>query len=401
MRELHADGLDVPAGRMIDVASALDHIEIGRRPDFYYALRGLLVHRRQDLPIFDEMFRAFWREPRRRPPNELRAMGRQRSLGAPEVVLTGTAPEEAAGQGSANDDVRAGQITAASYSALDALRAKDFAEFSDDELRDARRILSAMKWDLGQRRTWRRRRNEGREPDLRRLARENMRYGGEPLRIPRRGRTSRPRPLVIIADVSGSMERYARMLLHFIYSVAGGDVGQSFQGRRRVEAFVFATRFTRITGEIARHGVREAAIVARQVPDWGGGTRIGEAVRAFNVHWARRVVSRGAIVLLISDGWDRGDPEVLGREMARLQRSCRRLIWLNPLLGAPGYQPLTRGMQAALGFVDDFLPAHNIDSLEALASHLNRLSGRARGGPKGPPYNRASTRPDILPSTPP
>jgi uncharacterized protein with von Willebrand factor type A (vWA) domain len=365
---------------MIDVASALDHIEIGNRSDFYYALRGLLVHRRQDLPIFDEMFRAFWREQRRRPPNELRAMGRQRSLGRPEVVLTGTAPEETAGQGAANDDVRAGQITATSYSAQDALRAKDFAEFTDDELREARRIVSTMKWDLGRRRTWRRRRHEGRQPDLRRVARENMRYGGEPLRIPVRGRTSRPRPLVIIADVSGSMERYARMLLHFIYSVTGDDGGRPFPpsreataGRRRVEAFVFATRFTRITGEIARHGVREAASVARHVPDWGGGTRIGEAVRAFNVHWARRVVSRGAIVLLISDGWDRGDPEVLGREMARLQRSCRRLIWLNPLLGAPGYQPLTRGMQAALGYIDDFLPAHNIDSLEALAAHLNRV----------------------------
>jgi uncharacterized protein with von Willebrand factor type A (vWA) domain len=296
-------------------------------------------------------------------------MGRQRSLGRPEVVLTGTAPEAGVDEGAANHDVRAGQIAATSYSAQDALRVKDFAEFTDDELREARRIVSEMRWDLGRRRTWRRRRKEGREPDLRRVARENMRYGGEPLRIPTRGRTSRPRPLVIIADVSGSMERYARMLLHFIYSVAGGDAGQ-----RRVEAFVFATRFTRITGEIARHGVREAATVARHVPDWGGGTRIGEAVRAFNVHWARRVVSRGAIVLLISDGWDRGDPEVLGREMARLQRSCRRLIWLNPLLGAPGYQPLTRGMQAALGYVDDFLPAHNIDSLETLAAHLNRVS---------------------------
>ena len=381
-RLLHTAGLDVPAGRMIDVASALDHIDIGRRADFYFALRGLLVHRRQDLPVFDEMFRAFWREPRRRPPGDLRAMGRQRSLGPPEVVLTGTAPEEAAGQGPANDDVRAGQITATSYSAQDALRAKDFAEFTDDELREARRIVSSMKWDLGRRRTWRRRRNEGREPDLRRAARENMRYGGEPLRIPTRGRTSRPRPLVIIADVSGSMERYSRMLLHFVYSVAGNDVRRPFQGRRRVEAFVFATRFTRITGEIARHGVREAAIVARHVPDWGGGTRIGEAVRAFNVHWARRVVSRGAIVLLISDGWDRGDPEVLGREMARLQRSCRRLIWLNPLLGAPGYQPLTRGMQAALDFIDDFMPAHNLNSLEALAAHLNGVSLRTRGGPR-------------------
>jgi uncharacterized protein with von Willebrand factor type A (vWA) domain len=373
-RLLHAAGLDVPAGRMIDVAGALDHIDIGRRTDFYFALRTLLVHRRQDLPTFDELFRAFWREPRQRPPNDLRAMGRQRSLGRPDVVLTGAPPEEASPNTHAHDDLQAGQIAATSYSAQDALRAKDFADFTDDELREARRIVSAMKWDLGRRRTWRRRRNEGREPDLRRLARTNIRYGAEPLRIPARGRTSKPRPLVIIADVSGSMERYARMLLHFIYSVAGHDVGRPSQGRqRRVEAFVFATRFTRITGEMARHGVREAAIVARHVPDWGGGTRIGEAVRAFNVHWARRVVSRGAIVLLISDGWDRGDPGVLGREMARLQRSCRRLIWLNPLLGAPGYQPLTRGMQAAFDYIDDFLPAHNIDSLEALAAHLNAV----------------------------
>jgi len=367
-RLLHAAGLGVPAGRMIDVASALDHIDIGHRTDFYFALRGLLVHRRQDLPVFDEMFRAFWREPRQRPPDNLRAMGRQRSLGRPEVVLTGTAPDDEARDLPETDRVRPAQIAATSYSAQDALRAKDFAAFTDDELREARRIVAAMRWDLGRRRTWRRRRNEGREPDLRRVARENIRYGGEPLRVPTRGRTSKPRPLVIIADVSGSMERYARMLLHFIYSVA--------EGERRVEAFVFATRFTRITGEIARHGVRDAPLVARHVPDWGGGTRIGDAVRTFNIQWARRVVSRGAIVLLISDGWDRGDPDMLGREMARLQRSCRRLIWLNPLLGAHGYQPLTRGMQAALRFVDDFLPAHNLTSLESLAAHLKAVSTR-------------------------
>jgi uncharacterized protein with von Willebrand factor type A (vWA) domain len=374
-RILHDAGVDVPAGRMIDVAMALDHIDLARRTDFYFGLRTLLVHRRQDLPIFDEVFRLFWREPRQRPPNDLRAMGRQRSLGRPEVVLTGTAPEAASGE-HPTTDAQAAQIAATSYSAQGALRAKDFAEFTDDELSEARRIMSEMQWDLGRRRTWRRRRNEGREPDLRRVARENIRYGGEPLRVPTRGRTSKPRPLVIIADVSGSMERYARMLLHFIYSVAGGEVGRPVQGRGRIEAFVFATRFTRITGEIARHGVREASVVARHVPDWGGGTRIGEAVRAFNVQWARRVVSRGAIVLLISDGWDRGEPELLAREMARLQRSCRRLIWLNPLLGAPGYQPLTRGMQAALRYIDDFLPAHNINSLEALAEHLEGISDR-------------------------
>jgi len=367
-RLLHAAGLDVQAGRMIDVAGALDHIDIGRRADFYYALRALLVHRPQDLPVFDEAFQAFWREPRRRSPHGLRAMGRQRTLGRPEVVVTAGRDQAGPIDAPARDDVRAARIAALSYSASEVLRAKDFAEFTDDEMRQAAKIIASLRWDLGRRRSWRRRQGGGRDVDLRRLVRANMRYGGEPLRIPTRGRTTRPRPLVIIADVSGSMERYARMLLHFIHGLAGGA--------RRVEAFVFATRFTRITREIARRGARAAPNVPARVPDWGGGTRIGEAVRTFNVEWARRVLSHGAIVLLVSDGWDRGDPQLLAREMARLQRSCRRLIWLNPLIAAPGYEPVTRGMQAALPFVDDFLPADNFDSLEALAAHLNRLGAR-------------------------
>jgi uncharacterized protein with von Willebrand factor type A (vWA) domain len=156
------------------------------------------------------------------------------------------------------------------------------------------------------------------------------------------------------------------MLLHFMHGVAG-DLD-------RVEAFVFATRLTRITRELALPGPRRSlAPVTRCVPDWAGGTRIGEALRTFNVRWARRVMGHGPVVLLISDGWDRGDPGLLTREMSRLQRSCHRLIWLNPLLGSADYQPLTRGMQAALPFVDDFLPAHNLDSFEALADHLKRL----------------------------
>jgi uncharacterized protein len=367
-RLLQSAGLDVHAGRMIDVASALDHIDIGRRADFHQTLRTLLVHRPQDLPVFDEMFRAFWREPSAGRAGTLRAMGRQKSLGPTEAVLTGGLPAAPSDESPVRDDVHAARIAVDSYSARDALRAKDFAEFTDDELRQAREIIAAMQWRLGSRRTWRRRRDEGREIDFRHVLRENMPFGGEPLQIPRRGRMRKPRPLAIIADVSGSMERYARMLLHFIHTVA--------EGERRVEAFVFATRFTRLTREIARHGVGFVANIPSQVPDWGGGTRIGEAIRTFNVQWRRRVLPAGAIVLLISDGWDRGEPELLAREMARLQRSCRRLIWLNPLLGAPGYQPMTRGMRAALPFVDDFLPAHNLDSLEALAAHLSAVSDR-------------------------
>ena len=165
------------------------------------------------------------------------------------------------------------------------------------------------------------------------------------------------------------MERYTRMLLHFMDGLAGR--------REHTEAFVFATRLTRITRELAaRSRRRPVPAISRLVPDWSGGTRIGDALRTFNTQWARRVMRRAPVVLLISDGWDRGEPEPLAREMSRLQRTSRRLIWLNPLLGSAEYRPLTRGMQAALPFVDDFLPVHNLASLESLAEHLNRLPVR-------------------------
>jgi len=184
--------------------------------------------------------------------------------------------------------------------------------------------------------------------------------------VPSRSRLFKRRPLLLLCDVSGSMERYARMLLTFTHGLVGKW--------RQVDVFVFATRLTRLTHEIDRQ-VPSSAIprIPQNVSDWGGGTKIGEALRAFNVTWARRVMSHDPVVLLISDGWDRGEPHVLTREIRRLQRSCHRLIWLNPLLGSPDYQPLTRGMQAALPFVDDFLPVHNLESLDALARHLNRL----------------------------
>jgi hypothetical protein len=256
-----------------------------------------------------------------------------------------------------------------SYGAHDVSRVKDFAEFTDEELRRGEAVIAQLAWDLGTRRTRRWEPSHRGAPDLRRIVRRNIRYGGEPLSVPARHRASKRRPLVVICDVSGSMERYARMMLHFIFGVTGHT------GGARAETFLFATRLTRVTHQMTHHRTANAVLsVPRRVPDWGGGTRIGEALRAFNVRWARRVLAHGPVVLLISDGWDRGEPELLRQEMSRLHRSCYRLIWLNPLLGAAGYQPLTRGMQAALPFVDDFLPVHNLTSLEMLASHLSRLS---------------------------
>jgi uncharacterized protein len=194
---------------------------------------------------------------------------------------------------------------------------------------------------------------------------------GDLVDLPRRTRRERPRLLVLLGDASGSMERYSRVLTHFVYGLA--------QSATRVEVFLFATRLTRITPHlIARRGSRALTRLAREVQDWGGGTRIGEALRAFNTHWARRVVRNGPIVLIVSDGWDRGDPALLNQELARVRRSCRRLIWLNPLLGSAQYEPLTRGMQAALRHVDDFLPAHDLVSLEQLADHLRALPARTR-----------------------
>jgi uncharacterized protein with von Willebrand factor type A (vWA) domain len=211
-----------------------------------------------------------------------------------------------------------------------------------------------------------------------------------PLDLRHRRRKERMRPLVLICDISGSMDRYSRLLLRFVHALE--------HGLENVEVFVFSTRLTRITRELRRRDVDDAiAEVVKSVNDWSGGTRIGEAIKMFNYRWSRRVIRSGATVVMISDGWDRGDPELLAKEMARLQRSCRRLIWLNPLLGAPGYQPLTQGIRAALPFVDDFLPIHNLQSLEALALLLSDMQDQ-------PPVRSqraiSGQGPDKLPSQP-
>jgi uncharacterized protein len=202
--------------------------------------------------------------------------------------------------------------------------------------------------------------------------RRNLKYGGHVLDWSLREPQLKPRPVVVLADISGSMERYTRLLLHFLYTLARG-LGQP------VQTFVFSTRLTPISRPLKHKDIdRALREVSQTVKDWSGGTRIGDALKEFNFKWGRRVLGRGAVVLIISDGWDRGDPDLAAREMARLQRSCYRLIWLNPLLGSPAYQPLTRGMQAALPYVDDFLPVHNLASLEDLAEHLAALDDKRR-----------------------
>ena len=363
-------GLDAQAGRMLDVAEALAHVDIGQRADFYYTLQTLLVRRAQDLPVFDEAFRVFWRPPRgERTTRDLRALGERRRFAPPEVDVPPSSPSDRTAAGHEDPLLRVEQVEALSYSARRVSRTKDFATFTDAEIAQARAAIASLDWELGTRISRRWHTGTGTAIDIRRAVRHNLRFGGELMTLPRRTRRVRTRPLVLLCDVSGSMERYSRMLLHFVHALAS-----RFD---RVETFVFSTTLTRITRRLVRRGVDDVIpTLPRHVPDWAGGTRIGEMLRQFNTDWARRVLGHGPVVLLISDGWDRGAPERLGAEMARLQRSCHRLIWLNPLLGSPRYRPLTRGMQAALPWIDDFMPVHNLASLDQLAAHLSRLPAR-------------------------
>ncbi|MBI3049524.1 MAG: VWA domain-containing protein [Acidobacteria bacterium] len=360
-RVLRAAGLDVHHGRMLDALRAIERLGVRSRTDVRVALRCLLVHRHEDLARFDHAFDLFFRA--RAAPSgglPLFSLGERPRVGANPVA--GTAVSIEMENRDAGDSREAPRAVGA-YSAVEVLRTKDFADFTPAEIDRARALLARLPWQLGVRRTRRWRRTPAGAIDLRRILRRNVLRGGELLDLPRRRRRQLPRPFVLIADVSGSMDRYSRMLLHFLYGLS--------EHSRHVESFVFATRLTRVTRRLAGGGGAPAIErLMREVKDWGGGTRIGDALRTFNTRWARRVMRHGPVVLIVSDGWDRGDPLRLRAEVARLHRQCRRLIWLNPLLGSSSYEPLTRGMQAALRQVDDFLPAHNLASLEQLAEYL-------------------------------
>ncbi|MGH2448593.1 MAG: vWA domain-containing protein [Chloroflexota bacterium] len=330
-------------------------------------MRCLLVSRHEDFPVFDAAFDLFWRDrshPLAEPgfPSEQLA----RSLQGSRAGAAGIERGEAGGDASGTDG------TVPLYSAAEALRRRDFATLSEAEIAAAKRAMAEMRWDIATRRARRRRPSRrGSGLDMRRTLRQSLRYGGELVELSRRGPKRKRRRLVLICDISGSMDLYTQLLLHFLHSLE-----RSF---RQTEVFVFGTRLTRLTRALRRRDPNVAiAEASRQVEDWAGGTRIGESLSAFNRQWARRVLGHGDIVVIISDGWDRGEPGVLEREMARLRRGSYRLLWLNPLLGARGYRPLTRGMQAALPYIDDFLPVHNLDSLADLARVLDRLQEGGR-----------------------
>jgi uncharacterized protein with von Willebrand factor type A (vWA) domain len=268
----------------------------------------------------------------------------------------------------AREDEEGVPPSSSGYSAEELLRNKDFEAMTWLETEQVKRLLRQAPWRVAERRTRRLRPAQGGRVDLRRTTRQSIRSSGELVRLLHRRARLRRRPLVLICDVSGSMERYSRLLLIFAYAIAR---------REDVETFVFSTRLTRITRLLRRRDIDRALTeVGKRVHDFSGGTRIGQALAEFNRRWARRVLGHGAVTIVVSDGWDRGDPAQLAKELERLRRMSHRLIWLNPLLGSEGYEPVTRGMAAALPHTDDFLAAHNLKALDELGALLARLDRR-------------------------
>jgi hypothetical protein len=367
-RMLRALGIKVTPTQIIDLVEALKHIDMRSREDFKNSTRTVLINRHEHIPLFDQAFDLFWQAREKNQLLEIDLGALLQRSPTTEKKLTEVAPNTQADSDTPERESDEPIIeTIYTYSPNEVLRQKDFSDLTPEEMDEVKFMMQRMEWQLEQRRTRRKSRApHGAYLDMRRTFRQNLRYGGELIQLARQRRKFKRRPLVVICDISGSMERYSRVLLKFIYVISNG--------LDHAEAFVFSTRLTRITRQLRNHEIDVALDqVAASVQDWAGGTRIGDALKTFNYKWGRRVLGQGAIVLIISDGWDRGDIDLLREEISRLQLSAQRLIWLNPLLGSANYEPLTRGIQAALPYIDDFLPVHNLASLEQLGHLLERL----------------------------
>jgi uncharacterized protein with von Willebrand factor type A (vWA) domain len=360
VRALRGAGVAVPPGATVVYAAAL--AAAGTRPaGVYWAGRASLLRRPEDIPAYDRTFAAVY--------------GGRAPVGTPvvatpvQVVLDLADDDPGPDPDGADAEPPADDRRALRWSATEVLRHQDLATCTPDELDEAHRLMADLRVHAVLRRSRRRRpAPAGRgAPDLRRTIRRSLRTGGEVLTREATRPGERPRRLVLLVDVSGSMEPYARALTRF------GHAAVASRKRGQVEVFAVGTRVTRITRELATHDPDQALRrAADAVTDWAGGTRLGEGLRRFNDRWGVRGIGRGAVVVILSDGWDRGDPEVLGAELARLHRVAHRVVWVNPLKATPGYAPLARGMAAALPHVDEFVEGHSVASLEALAEVVGR-----------------------------
>jgi uncharacterized protein with von Willebrand factor type A (vWA) domain len=358
-RLLRGHGVRVPAGASLVYAEALSVVGFSSSAQLYWAGRATLVSRPEDVARYDEVFSSFFLR------GAAWGAARPHTYSALAVVDAG-ADGAAGGDDEATSSEQDGRREQVRYSRVEILRRKDFASCSAEELAELERLmaLARLRGPLRRSRRYKPVPRAGHHPDMPRTVRRALRAGGEPVRRAWKAPGERPRRIVILCDVSGSMEAYARVLVRFLHLVVSG--------RAQVEAFTVGTRLTRITRELALHDPDMAlARAGGRVVDWSGGTRLGEALREFNDRWGARGVARGSVTVIFSDGWDRGDPGVLSGEMGRLSRVAHRLVWVNPLKASPGYAPLARGMAAALPYVDDFVEGHSLASLEALAGLLN------------------------------
>jgi uncharacterized protein len=359
-RVLREAGLEVGPGRVVDALRALDAVQLDRQEDVYFALRQTLVSRHDELDLFDRAFTAWFLRAPVLPPERRPTVEVARRLGETATSKLGDSdPDDAGG-----DPIELGA------SGHELLREKDFGEMTPDEFWLARRLIGAIASARPSRSSRRRRRDaRGDRLDMRRLIRQSLRTGGDPIARPVRARKEVPRKLVVLCDVSGSMEPYTRALLLYLHAMV--------RSGRGVEVFAFGTRLTRLTAELRTRDPEQAlARAAERVVDWASGTRIGASLKRYNDVWGRRALTRGAVVLIASDGWERQDHELVGREMARLHRAAYAVVWVNPVKGSPEYQPLAAGMRAALPSIDRFVAGHNLASLEALAGLLSRIERR-------------------------
>ncbi|MGH7548410.1 MAG: vWA domain-containing protein [Gemmatimonadales bacterium] len=370
-RILRRAGLAIDADQTRRFAEVLGLLGVDRRGDVKAAGRALFVRRREQLATYDAAFDLFWRRGTVVGGASAALPRLRQQEGRQADVSFGPEPPPGVDVTEAVD--RAARLGA---SRAERLRTADFAELTPDEMRDAAALLAALRPKLARRPSRRRQLDRnGERLAARAMLRRSLGTGGEPLDWRWLRRTARPRPIMLVCDISGSMERYSRLLLRFAHALARSGGGAP------VEVFVFGTRLTRITRELR---VRDPDValrrVAERVVDWSGGTRIGASLHELNRRWVRRTVRSGAIVLLVSDGWERDDAALLAREMATLQRSCHRLVWLDPLAGRPGFEPVTQGLVAALPHVDHFLPCANVASLEELGRLLGGWAVGRIGG---------------------
>lgn len=361
-RVLRGAGLRVPLDSVVTFVQCLDAVGITDRNRVYWAAHTAMVRRPEDREAFNVAFAVFWdRISAGEDPHHI----------AEEPVSLAADTDDAEGDDSTE---RSDDSVSLRFSAVETLSKKDFATYSDSELAEAQRLMQRLRFVGSPRRSLRLRHSRSRraQVDVRRTVRSSFAHLGEPVRRQWRAPSERMRRLVVLLDVSGSMEPYARAFLRFMHA--------ALVGRQRVEAFTLGTRLTRITRELSHRDPDKAlARTSQQVADWSGGTRIGECLRMFNDRWGVRGLARGAIVVMLSDGWDRGNPEVLGDQMQRLSRVAHRVVWVNPLKVTPGYAPLARGMAAALPHVDAFVEGHSLEALERLAAVIHDEGGRVAG----------------------